>query len=121
MPPSKAASVVQTLISGITSASASARGMTSRKPRGMPMTRIASSSSVTRITPICAVMAEPLRPAIKMAASTGPSSRIKEMPRMLTMKASAPNCRNCCEIRYASTTPIKNPTSAVMGKAVAPK
>ena len=66
-------------------ASAIARGITSRKPCGMPMTRMASSSSVTRITPICAVMAEPERPAIRMAASTGPSSRISEMPRMLTM------------------------------------
>ena len=46
----------------------------------MPITRIASSSSVTRITPICAVMAEPERPAIRIAASTGPSSRISEMP-----------------------------------------
>ena len=99
MPPNRAATVVQTLISGITTASASARGITSLKPRGMPMTRMASSSSVTRITPICAVMADPERPAIKIAASTGPSSRISEMPRMLTMKASAPNWRNCCEIK----------------------
>ena len=78
---------------------AMARGNTRRKPWAMPMTRIASSSSVTRITPICAVMDEPERPAIRIAASIGPSSRIKAMPRMLTMKASAPNWRNCCDIR----------------------
>ena len=81
---------------------------------------MASSSSVTRITPICAVMAEPERPAIKIAASTGPSSRISEIPRILTMNASAPNCLSCWEIRYASTTPIKKPTNAVIGSAVAP-
>ena len=99
MPPASAASVVHMLISGIAMASASTRGITSRKPCGMPMTRMASSSSVTRITPICAVMAEPERPAIRMAASTGPSSRISDRPRMLTMKASAPNWRSCCEVR----------------------
>ncbi len=63
------------------------------------MTRMASSSSVTRITPICAVMAEPERPATRMAPSMGPSSRISEMPRMLTMKVSAPNWRSCRLIR----------------------
>ena len=99
MPPVKAASVVQTLSSGMAMARATARGMTSRNPCGMPMTRMASSSSVTRITPICAVMAEPERPATRMAASMGPSSRISEMPRILTMKASAPNWRSCRLIR----------------------
>ena len=62
MPPARAHSVVQTLISGIAIASAIARGITSRKLCEMPITRIASSSSVTRITPICAVIAEPERP-----------------------------------------------------------
>ena len=87
------------LISGMAMASASARGSTSRKPCGMPMTLMASNSSVTRMTPICAVMAEPDRPATKMAPSSGPSSRISEMPRMLTMNASAPNWRSCRLIR----------------------
>ena len=72
MPPNRAAMVVHTVSNGMTSASAMARGSTRRAPRGMPITRMASSSSVTRITPIWAVMAEPERPAIKMAASTGP-------------------------------------------------
>jgi hypothetical protein len=65
----------------------------------MPITLIASSSSVTRITPICAVIDEPERPATRMAASMGPSSRIRATPRMLTMYASAPNCRNCLAVR----------------------
>ena len=99
MPPSNAASVVQTVSSGMAIAIAMARGNTRRKPLAMPMTRMASSSSVTRMTPIWAVMAEPERPAIRIAASTGPSSRISAMPRMLTMKASAPNWRSCCDIR----------------------
>ncbi len=99
MPPKSAAIEVHRLISGIAMASASTRGITSRKPCGMPITRIASSSSVTRITPICAVIAEPERPAISTAASTGPSSRTSDRPRMLTTKVSAPYWRSCCEIR----------------------
>ena len=111
---------VQTLISGIAMASASTRGSTRRKPCEMPITRIASSSSVTRITPICAVMAEPDRPATSTAARIGPSSRISDSPRILTMKVSPPYWRSCCDVRYASTTPISNPTSAVIGIAEAP-
>src|SRR5471030_552313 len=63
------------------------------------MTCMASSSSVTRITPICAVMAEPERPATRMAESTGPSSRITESPRIFTMYWFAPNMRSCCADR----------------------
>src|SRR6185369_14725407 len=85
MPPARAHKVVHTLISGMATASAMARGITSRKLCEMPITRMASSSSVTRITPICAVIAEPERPAIRMAASIGPSSRISPIPRILTM------------------------------------
>lgn len=92
-------SVVHTLMRGMASASASVRGSTRRKPWGMPITRMASSSSVTRITPIWAVMDEPDRPATRMAASMGPSSRINEMPRILTMNDSAPNWRSCRLIR----------------------
>ena len=99
MPPSSAISEVHTTSSGMATASASARGSTSLKPWAMPSTRMASSSSVTRITPICAVMAEPERPAISTAASSGPSSRISARPKMSTMKASAPNCRNTWLIR----------------------
>ena len=65
----------------------------------MPITRIASSSSVTRITPICAVIAEPERPATRIAESTGPSSRITDSPRILTMYWFAPKSRNCCADR----------------------
>ncbi|MNM74743.1 hypothetical protein D3C81_865080 [compost metagenome] len=79
---------------------------------------MASSSSVTRITPICAVMAEPDRPAIRIAASTGPSSRITAMPRILTINVLAPNMRSWFADRYDSTMPIRNPTSAVMPSAL---
>ena len=85
MPPISEASVVHTDSSGMAIASAMARGSTRRKPAGMPSTRRASNSSVTRMTPICAVMAEPERPAISTAANSGPSSRISARPRMLTM------------------------------------
>ena len=37
--------------------------------------------------------------AMGMAASMGPSSRISERPSTLTIKASAPNWRSCCDIR----------------------
>ncbi len=57
------------------------------------MVASASISSVTRITPSCAVIAEPERPATRMATSTGPSSRMMPRPRILTMKMSAPNWR----------------------------
>ncbi len=58
-PPASATMLVHITSSGIAMPSASTRGRISRKPCGMPITRIASSSSVTRITPICAVIAEP--------------------------------------------------------------
>ena len=85
--------------SGIAIASAIIFGSTSRSVCGMPMTASASSSSVTRMTPICAVIAEPERPATRIAASTGPSSRMIAMPSRLTMKMSAPKLRSCCAER----------------------
>ena len=63
-------------------------------PRETPMVASASISSVTRITPICAVIAEPERPATSTATNTGPSSRMMLMPRMFTMNVSAPNSRS---------------------------
>ncbi|EDS99887.1 hypothetical protein BamIOP4010DRAFT_6595 [Burkholderia ambifaria IOP40-10] len=84
-PPVSAMMLVHITSSGIATPSASTRGRISRSPCGMPITRIASSSSVTRITPICAVIAEPERPATRIADSTGPSSRITDSPRMFTM------------------------------------
>ncbi len=65
-------------------------GITSRNVREMPMTARASSSCVTRITPICAAMDAPDLPATRIAASIGPSSRSTPMPSMGTMSKSAP-------------------------------
>ncbi len=42
----------------------------------------ASTSSVTRMVPICAVYAEPVRPATMMAVMSGESSRSIEIPTM---------------------------------------
>jgi hypothetical protein len=75
--------------------SATTLGKIRRSPRGTPMVASASISSVTRITPSCAVIAEPERPATRMATSTGPSSRTMPRPMILTMKMSAPNCLSC--------------------------
>ena len=85
--------------SGMAMASASTLGSTRRTVCGMPITDSASSSSVTRITPNCAVIAEPERPATSTAQITGPSSRMMPMPSMLTMKALAPKALSCSEDR----------------------
>jgi hypothetical protein len=99
MPPMSAIESVQTTNSGIEMARASTFGRISRKPCEIPMTSIASSSSVTRMTPNCAVIDEPERPATRIAASKGPNSRITLMPRMFTRYMSPPNMRSCCADR----------------------
>ena len=70
-------------------------GSTSRMLRATPIVASASISSVTRMTPICAVIAEPERPATSTATNTGPSSRTIETPRILTINKSAPKFFNC--------------------------
>ena len=50
-------------------------GSTSSSCAPTPMVRSASISSVTFIVPICAVYAEPERPATMIAVSSGDSSR----------------------------------------------
>ncbi|MCY1307353.1 hypothetical protein D9M68_845560 [compost metagenome] len=99
MPPKIAMASVHSTSSGMVTASATTRGRIRRCPCEMPMTSIASSSCVTRMTPICAVIAEPERPATRMAASTGPSSRTIDTPSRRTMKRSAPIICNCCADR----------------------
>ena len=69
--------------------SATTLGRMMRTVREMPMVARASISSVTCMTPIWAVMADPERPATSTATRTGPSLRMIEMPRMLTMKVGA--------------------------------
>ena len=65
---------------GIASVAASTRGSTSQAIGSMPMMRSASTSSFTRMVPISAAKAEPVRPASTTAAISGPSSRSREMP-----------------------------------------
>jgi len=65
-------------------------GSTTRMVRDTPRVISASISSVTRITPIWAVMADPERPATSTATSTGPSSRMMLIPKIFTMNRSAP-------------------------------
>jgi hypothetical protein len=95
-------------------------GRTRRWLRETPIVARASISSVTRMTPIWAVIAEPERPATSTATSTGPSSRTMLMPSRLTMKTSAPKVFSCSADRYERTMPIRKPISAVTGKACAP-
>ena len=84
------------------------------------MVAIASISSVTRMTPICAVIADPERPATSTATSTGPSSRMMLMPRMLTMKTSAPKVAVEATTGRRARPDQGKPTSAVTGNASAP-
>ena len=94
-PPINAMPEVHRISSGIAIASATIFGRISRTVCGMPITERASSSSVTRITPSCAVIADPERPATSTDAITGPSSRMMPMPRRLMMKILAPNAFSC--------------------------
>ena len=88
--PASAARSVQNVTSGSAIASAITFGSTSRVRTETPMTCSASISSVTRITPSCAVIAEPERPAAMIEASIGPSSRTTPTPTMLMTSRSAP-------------------------------
>ena len=66
--PTSAAMSVQNETSGSATASASTRGSTRRVVTETPITESASTSSVTRITPSCAVIADPERPARFLSA-----------------------------------------------------
>ena len=90
MPPSTPVTSVYTVSSGITMTSASILGSTSRSCAPTPMVRSASTSSVTFIVPICAVYAEPERPAMMMAVSSGDSSRSIASATRSTTKMLAP-------------------------------
>ena len=88
--PASAARSVQNETSGSATASAITLGSTRRVVTDTPITDSASISSVTRITPSCAVIAEPERPAAMIDASMGPSSRTTPTPTMLITSRSAP-------------------------------
>ena len=60
----------------VTQIIASTRGTTRNFTGFSPMVARASISSETRMVPISAVIAEPLRPVMMIAVSSGPSSRI---------------------------------------------
>lgn len=75
--------------------SANKRGSTKKFHGENPMELIASISSVSFITPICAVYEEALRPATTMAVSNGASSRTAEIVIISTMKILAPNFSSC--------------------------
>ena len=81
--------------SGIMTTVASTRGSTSASIGETPIVRIASTSSVSFIVPICAAKAEPERPATMIAVISTPSSRKVIRPTRLTVRNSAPNCWSC--------------------------
>ena len=94
-PPTSATPDVHSTSSGSATARAAVLGRIKRKVFEMPITESASSSSVTLMTPSWAVIADPERPATRIEQMTGPSSRTMPMPRMLTMRTSAPTSRSC--------------------------
>ena len=59
------------------------------------MLRSASTSSVTCMVPICAVYAEPVRPATMIAVISGASSRTIDKPTRSATNRLAPYWRNC--------------------------
>ena len=59
------------------------RGSTSDSIGDSPIVRIASTSSASRIDPICAANAEPDRPATMIAVISTPSSRKVSRPTRL--------------------------------------
>jgi hypothetical protein len=79
--------------SGMAMASAITRGMISRKPCEMPITHRIEFLGHPHHADLRGD-GRAGRPAIRIAASTGPSSRITAMPRMLTMNVLAPNIRS---------------------------
>ena len=74
------------------------RGVTSFLIGSVPSVLRASICSVTRIEPICAAIPDPTRPATRIAASTGPSSRLIDPVTRGHMFIVAPNGAICTEV-----------------------
>ena len=85
IPPKSAIISATNMSIGMAIISAMIRGSTKNAKGSKPIVRMASSSCVIFIEPICAANAEPLRPAMTMAVITGASSRNIEMPSISTM------------------------------------
>ena len=84
------------------------------------MVRIASTSSVSFIVPICAAKAEPERPATMIAVISTPSSRKAIRPVRLTVSISAPNCSSWTAPCWAMTMPTRKLISPTMPSAEMP-
>ena len=99
---------------------AATRGRTIASIGDTPIVRIASTSSVSFIVPICAAKAEPDRPATMIAVISNPSSRIEARPTRLIVNTSSPNCLSCTDPCCAMTMPIRKLISPMMGSASTP-
>ena len=93
------------------------RGSTRASIGEMPIVRIASTSSVSFIVPICAAKALPERPATMIAVISTPSSRRVIRPTRLTVSVSAPNCASCTAPCCAMTMPIRKLIRPMIGSA----
>ena len=78
MPPTMPDTIATKVSIGSAISSAYTRGSTSSSTGSRPSTRIASTSSLARIEPICAVNELAVRPATMIAVSSTPNSRRKE-------------------------------------------
>ena len=115
--PASAATSPTNTSSGSANTEASRRGSTSTCIGDRPRVRRASISSVSRIVPSCAVNAEPERPAMITATSSGAISREAPIATASTTKMLAPYFSACMPKRYASTMPMRKVTSATTGIA----
>ena len=86
----------------------------------MPITRSASSCSVTRIVPTSAETEPPTRPAIITAASTGPICFTTDSAITPPSRDSCPIASNCANVSMPITAPTNSPTSMTTGMLSTP-
>jgi hypothetical protein len=101
-----------TTSSGMARVAASSRGATRYFIGSVLSVVSASIWSVTRMVPISAAMAAPMRPATISPASTGPSSRVTESTTTEAIAPSALKRAKPVKLCSASTMPVKSAVSA---------
>ena len=93
---------------------AATRGLTRYPSGSMRMVESASICSEMRWMPISAVIADPARAVIMIAASTGPISRIRVSAMAVPSTPTEPNLTSTKYSCRPSTMPVKKPTSSTI-------
>ncbi|OPZ69006.1 MAG: hypothetical protein BWY82_02397 [Verrucomicrobia bacterium ADurb.Bin474] len=91
MPPSHPLTIARAVSTGVMRTAAVSLGRTRIFSGGMFMVLSASTSLYTVMEASSAVVADPTRPARRMATITGASSRQRDNPTMLPMKLRTPS------------------------------